>query len=345
MKTTFCLLLSLTPTLFADTAADYVNFIRQTQADTEVEWDVSVASTGVSLSPEGVGEKGSYFQLWSIHSPSAHQYLLDEQYVSSYLPTAKIEIATRDPYTSVKRTRVDQPFSVKVTVAGLEDGTSGLPPEEIPDAALNVAFSHSVVGYPEGSHALSSTGAIEPTMIREGYITANGDTVVTYTMTNLSGTNLTQVEGEETFTVSSLADYGVASAVLDSKRLQVWPVATGSISGPDRTVRYTDIPPITVVLDDLYPASETYVRVYRGAPTAAPVEPFMLPGSYVMLADSIPQNRSLLINDVNSYFKKEGPYTLEIIHETPFGFDILYQFHPLLVDRTIEYKGSMFTRE
>lgn len=340
MKTASILLLALTPSILASPADDYVNFIRQTQADSGVEWDVSVASSGASLSPEGVGDPGSFFQLWSIYSPTAKTYLLDEQYVSSYLPTAKIEIQTGDPYSSVPRTRVDQPFSVTITVAGLHEGSDLT---DIPDAALNVAFTHTGVNYPDGAHTLPASGAPAPVILREGYITANGDTVVRFDVTNLSGADLTQVEGEESFTVSSLADYGVAQSVMDSKRVQVWPVATGELSGLDPTKRYMDIPPITVVLDDLYPASETYVRAYKGPPSGSPREPFLVQGSYVLVADSIPQSRNLVINDVNDFFKKEGPYTLEIIHETPFGFDILAQFYPLRVDRTIEMKGSIYT--
>jgi len=340
MKTATVLFFSLAAGLVANPAADYVNFIRQTQADSGVEWDVTVASSGASLSPEGVGDPGSFFQLWSIHSPTAKTYLLDEQYVSSYLPSARLTINTMDPYTSVPRTRVDQPFSVTITVEGLYEGTDLT---DIPDAALNVAFAHSVVNYPDGTHTLPTGAGAAPIMIREGYVKANGDTVVRYELTNLSGADLTQVEGEERFTVSSLADYGIAASVMDSKRVQVWPVATGSISGLSKTKRYIDIPPITVILDDLYPASETYLRAYRGAPSSSPPDPFLVEGSYVLLADSIPQARSLLINDVNDFFDKEGPYTLEIIHETPFGFDILDQFHPLNVDRTVEMKASIFT--
>ena len=345
MKTVSCLLLAFAAVLQADPADDYVNFIRQTQVDTGVEWDVSVAASGASLSPEGVGEEGSFFQLWSIHSPTAYEYMLDEQYVSSYLPTARIVITTADPYSSVARTRVDQPFTVRIKVDGLYDGTNALAPEDIPEASVNVAFAHTVANYPEGSHALATGSAIEPTLIREGYISENGLAVLDYSMTNLSGADMTQVEGEEIFTMSSLADYGIEASVLDSKRVQIWPVATGSISGLDPLKRYTDIPPITVNLDDLYPASETYVRAYRGAPASVPVNPFLVLGSYVVVADSIPQARNLTISDVNHFFKKEGPYTLEIIHETPFGFDILDQFYPLLVDRTIEFNGGLNTRE
>ena len=59
MKTLSCLLLAFSATVLADPADDYVNFIRQTQADTGVEWDVSVAASGASLSPEGVGDEGA----------------------------------------------------------------------------------------------------------------------------------------------------------------------------------------------------------------------------------------------------------------------------------------------
>src|SRR6056297_2513549 len=75
-------------------ADDYVNWIRQIQADSGVEWDVTVAPSGQSLSQEGVGPEGSFFQLWSIHNDTVTEYLLDEQYVSSYLPTAEITILT-----------------------------------------------------------------------------------------------------------------------------------------------------------------------------------------------------------------------------------------------------------
>ena len=49
-------------------AAEYVNFIRQVQQDSGVEWDMSVDQNGEEISPEGVSVDGSFFQLWSIHS-------------------------------------------------------------------------------------------------------------------------------------------------------------------------------------------------------------------------------------------------------------------------------------
>ena len=49
---------------------DYVNFVRQIQSDSGVEWDVSVAPSGEMLSPEGVSPSGSLYRLWSVHSIS-----------------------------------------------------------------------------------------------------------------------------------------------------------------------------------------------------------------------------------------------------------------------------------
>lgn len=335
--------LALATAMVAAPADDYVNWIRQIQADSGVEWDVTVAPSGESLSEEGVGPEGSFFQLWSIHNLTATEYLLDEQYVSSYMPNARVVILTGDPYTSVKRTRVDQPYSVTIFVEGLDDGSSGLDPSEIPEAAKKVEFTRSMLEYSGGTHAPPEDGGT-PTVISDRFVSTNGNNEFFYSITSLTGADLTQVEGEEIFTVTALEDYGVAASILDSRRLQIWPVATGVVSGIDTTVRYTEIPTISVELEDLYPKSETYVRAYLGSPVSNPAEPFLLPASYVKIADSIPQDRDLALKDLDDLFKKEGPYTLEVIHETPFGYDILDRIYPMNVDRTIEMKVNFYSR-
>jgi hypothetical protein len=347
MKIPLILSLSLLSVeLGAAPADDYVNWIRQTQVDADgnsLEWDVTVTPSGESLSQEGVGPEGSFFQLWSIHSSTAKEYMLDEQFVSTYLPTAKITILTGDPYTSVKRTRVDQPFSVTITVAGLDDGSSGLDPADIPEAAKKVKFDHLMMSYDEVTHQPVAGVGYESVAHTE--VTKIGDTVNFYEITNLQGVDLRQVEGEEVFTVTTFADFGTVASTLDSQRLQVWPIATGSLTGIDSTVRYVDIPTIYVDCVDLYPKSETYVRGYLGSPTANPTNPFLLPASYVKIADSIPQNREMALKDLDELFEKEGPYTLELLHETPFGYDILDQIYPMKVDRTIEVNLNLYSGE
>ncbi len=344
MKTARILLLLLPGTAFADPADHYENFIRQIQVDSGLEWDVTVGPEGQCLSEEGVGPDGSNFELWSVHIDTANDYLLDEQYVSSFLPNAQIAITSADPYSLIPRTRVDQPFTVSILVSGLDDGTSGIPPDEIPEAAKKVGFLREGMVYPAGSHTGEGSG-ITPSVISEGFIETNGQTVLDYPITALSGPDLTELEGEEIFTVSSLASFGSDASVLDSKRIQIWPIASGSLSGLDPNTRYLELPPIGVTLHNLYPSSATYVRAYHGAPDPAPTESFMLLGSYVLVNDSVPQERSLTIDEIDEYFIKEGPYTLEIIHETPFGVDLLQQFYPLQVDRTIEMKASLFSDE
>lgn len=125
---------------------DYINFVRQTQEDSGVEWDVSVASHSDMMSPEGVGEAGSIFELWSVHSSTASEYFLDEEFVSSFTPEVSIEIHTLDPYDVIPRARVDQPFSVSINVGGLLDGPG------VPEAAKKVFFTHDAFAYPEGLH-------------------------------------------------------------------------------------------------------------------------------------------------------------------------------------------------
>ncbi len=97
-------------------------------------------------------------------------------------------------------------------------------------------------------------------------------------------------------------------------------------------------------MHDLYPASSTYVRAYFGEPTTNPTEAFMLQGSYVLLNDSVPQERSMTIDDIDEKFNKEGSYTLELIHVTPFGVDLLAQFYPLKVDRTVRVTATIYSR-
>lgn len=323
MKTLFALI-SLVPVLaVADVADNYVNFVRQIQADSGVEWDVSVGAQGEMLSTEGVGPEGSHFQLWSIHALAAEDYLLDEGFVSAYSPSARITIETADPYDVVPRTRCDQPFRVTVDVGGLVLNPDGNP--DIPAAASNVHLRHETFDYPEGVHSLDGVAEPQGVELVSGYISENGLLRLDYPGTNLTGADLTKLEGEEVFTVSSLADYGFTEAVLDSAKLQVWPIADAVVSGLDSTVEYTTVPPFTVTLRDLYPDSTTYMRVYPGPPSAAPKpegEKIVL-SSYVLIDDRVPQDRELLLDDMREYFEGSDEFTLEVLHETPFGVDIL----------------------
>ena len=74
--------------------------------------------------------------------------------------------------------------------------------------------------------------------------------------------------------------------------------------------------------------------------------------SYVMMADeercmiedSIPQNLTLVLKDLDKHFTEEGYHTLEIVHETPFGSEILASSQ-IRVDRTVEVNGGLYVGE
>lgn len=341
MKTAIsAILVALTPLLWAD-EDDYVNFIRQIQPHSGLEWDIGIPGEGSQISPTGVSEEGDLFELWSVHSSSATQYLLDEQYVTAYTPNATIEIITADPYTSVRRTRCDQPFQVRFTVTGLLETTDPAY-ETAPDAAKIVDYMHAAFLYSEGEYAAAASS--EGIVIEEGTMNGNATATVTFAVTNLTGPDLTKISGEEVFSASALADYGVDATILDSEKLQIWPVANGSLSGFSADGYYEIVPAVTVILDDLYPSSTTYLRVYSGEPTATPTEVTIISASYVVIDDSIPQDRTLVLKDLDRFLNKEGVHTMELLHETPFGTDLLAS-HTIQVDRTVEFNGSILAQE
>ncbi len=343
MKKSVLLLASVLPaTLYAD-PDDYVNFIRQIQQDSGVEWDVTVPPSGNAISPTGVSSDGAFFELWSIHNESVSEFLLDEQYVTAYTPNATIRIVTGDPYRAIRRTRVDQPFQVQITVTGLID-ESDPNYATAPDASKWVDYTHSTFSYPEGGYTFKKVENPLGNVVAEGFMEKTARTSVTFFASNLSGPDLTKVTGEEVFTISAQADYGVSATVLDSEKIQIWPVATGTIRGTDPTEYYEQVPPIQVNLENLYPHSTTYIRVYEGPPTSSPAKYSVVNTSYVIIEDSIPQNRSLVIREVDQFVTEEGLHTIELLHRTPFGTDLLAstQVH---VDRTIEINGGVINQE
>lgn len=99
-----------------------------------------------------------------------------------------------------------------------------------------------------------------------------------------------------------------------------------------------------MTLSDLYPASATFLRVYSGPSSADPVDAQIVSASYVMINDSIPQDRPLSLENMDGYFTKEGLYTMELLHQTPFGTDLLYS-SAINVDRTLQFTGSVFSEE
>lgn len=338
-----------------DESADYLNFIIQVQNDehrtTHKLNDISPTGNGNAL--EGV-DSSSVFQLWTIHRTKATEYLLDEKIVSSYHPEATITITTGDDYEGVPRTRVDQPFTVSYTVNGLVTNDP-----KVQDAAKSVVLEHKATNYveqpapaqqPEGGLLGGIVGDTLGTVLGavkslQSVVDKNGATRETR-LTTLEGPDLTQVSGEEEFTIFARPDFGVEeSHQLANAKVQIWPIARGEMTGIDGNKRYLELPDVHVELEELYPDSTTYVRVYKGEPRTNPAQVHIINTSYVIVDDATPQDRKFSLSGKELGITEKGDYTLEIIHETPFGADILSQTYPLRKKGSLKVIGSLNTSE
>jgi len=291
-----------------------------------LEYLTPLAASGSSLSPEEVATR-SVFQLWTTHGTTGAEYLLDEKTVSSYHPQAEISITSADPYEAVPRTRVDQPFTVTYTVSGIVTDDS-----EVQEAAKSVIFDHRVTGYAEGEHEAGDNAAY--TTHDHDPITQNGEGSLAGVVTEITGDDLTKVSGEEIFSIYANPDFGVVGAsLLTSQRVQIWPVASGSISGVDPNQKYALVPTIYITAVDLYPSSDTYLRYYKTSdPTNTETSGVI---GNIRLTTTVPESKNWQIRDLDSSITEEGVYTLELLHTTVFNTIRLGSPLQLTVDRTI----------
>jgi len=325
----------------AQTIITYTNFIRQVQQPSGVQWDMSVAATspdGGTLSALAIDPGGAHFELWTVaNTTPLTNYLLDTKYVSTYIPTATVTIRSEDPYPAIPRTRADHPFYVDVTIIGLLSGATD------PAASKSVNLLRYVQSYGVGGVG-GGIDRSQATLLSTASIATNGLQTLTYTLTSLPGTPLTKRRGEERFSVFSLADYQAPSTQLASQFVQIWPVTDGTITGITQgQVIRAAMPQVTFTLNDLYPNSRTYAQVYKGSPvlgTAGTV----VPGSNLVINDSIPSNRVLVVNNYDSVLDSDGPWTMELLTETPFGIDRL-AYLSFTLDRTIVVRGAFTTIE
>lgn len=316
----------------------FTNFVRQIQVGSGIEWDVTVGDVGEQLSPLSINPGGARFELWTVRNSPISEHLLDHKLVGEYTPQADVLIYSEDPYAVIPRTRADRPFWVRIPV-------SGLLPEDpaAPDGAKRVKLQRFLQTYPDtGDMAgYDRSGAV---MHAEAFVDQNVVFEFNYPITSLPGGDRTQVAGEETFTVMSLADYQAPASQLASTFIQIWPVATGQIVGlaNGQKIEFS-MPAFEIHLDELYPDSHTYAQVYRGSPSLGTVGT-VVPGSVVNLSDSVPQDRVLRIKDWDKALQEDGVWTLEVLHKTPFGLERL-DYVTFDIDRTLEVHGSVTTIE
>jgi hypothetical protein len=309
----FCLVLvSLVAAVLS--AADSVgstHFIRQVQLPSGVVWDAAVSQTGSQMSMMEVDTGACRFELHAVDHESFACNLLASAYVGTYVPKATLVIRSEDPHGPIVRTRADRPFHVDVKVSGL------LGARTAPASFKSVKLLRRV----------QSTGVdinrSLATLLAQASITKNGAQTLTYALTSIPGTDRTKVRGEERFSVYSVADSLVAETQIASSSIQVWPVASGSLTGMAQgPLTRLSLPQITVTLKDLYPNSTTYVQVYHSDPTLE-CDGKVVPGSALVVNDAVPQSRVLTLDGYGALLDDDGRWTMELLTVTPFGTDRL----------------------
>lgn len=328
--------------VFAAEIVSYVNYIRQFQMPADVTWDASdtVAVDGTKLSALAINPGGARFELWTMKSSSVTGltgYLLESCYVGTYIPVATVAVRSEDVTSAIPRTRADRPFQVDVTITGLLNGATD------PEPSKSVKFFRHVQSYGAGGTGIG-IDRTQATLLTQSSITTNGSQTLSYLVTSIPGANRTKIRGEERFSIFSLEDYQAPESQLASQFIQVWPVADGTISGiaNNQMIKFS-LPPVTLALNDLYPSSTTYAQVYKGDPVLGTAGT-IIPGSAVVISDSVPQNRVLSVTSYENVFPSDGRWTMEIVTVTPFGTDRLH-YVTFDLDRTINMNTTVTTVE
>ena len=320
--------------------ATYTNFIRQAQLPTGVQWDATVAATGTQLSALAIDPGGARFELWTVKSTPLTSYLLDSRYVGTYVPMASVVIRSQDPYPAIPRTRADRPFYVDIVVTGLLNGATD------PVASKSVKLLRYRQSYGVGGTGVSIDRTQAEWMQPAVSIGTNGPRTLTYVLTSLLGADRAKVRGEERFSVFSLEDPDCQApeSQLASQYIQIWPVADGSITGlvQDQVLR-TTVPQVTLTLNDLYPYSTTYTQVYKGNPQLG-ITGAIVPGSALVVNETVPQNRVLLVSGYEAVFNENGRWTMELLTVTPFGIDRL-AYVSFDLDITMKVRATSVTVE
>lgn len=319
--------LFLTLTAIHASADSYVNFVRQSQQGTGVVWDMPVAATGNGPSALAIETGGSLFQLWTIEQTKNQDYLLDQKLVGAYLPKADIKITTLDPFAPYPRTRVDQPFTVRIDVAGLLTGNG------LPEAATKVLIEQHIQSYAAGQTTLQPAAVQGNTPLTSGMLSSNGPTILKFPASSLKSSDPTKATGEEHFVVHALSDGSISQTQIASAYVQVLPIASGAIIGiqPGQRFRY-QIPSIQLNLNDLYPRSDTYFMLYEG--TGANGAPGTVVASFPMDRDRT-DSQIAMVPDLGSKFTKDGTYTVALMSSTVYGTELLCDPITFSVNRSL----------
>ncbi|MFK7852376.1 MAG: hypothetical protein AB8D78_15480 [Akkermansiaceae bacterium] len=320
----------------------YTNFIRQVQLPSSVEADQTdetyVASSGQQESTLEINPGGARFELHTVSSDPFVSYLLDTRYVGAYVPQAEVTIRTEDVNSLVPRTRADRPFFVDVKIEGLRSGVDD------PVSSKSVTFYHHVQSYGENGDG-TNIDREQAILNTQSTISENGTEILTFALSAVPGANRAKVRGEERFSIFSLPDYQAPASQLATQFIQVWPVADGTLSGiADGQAIGFSPPTVTIAVNDIYPKARIYAQVYKGSKRDDGFMGTIVPGSAVVVNESVPQDRLLTVSDWDSIITENGTWTMELLTSTVFGIDRLDHV-TFEVDRTMTINGTVTTIE
>jgi hypothetical protein len=276
-----------------------------------VQWDQPTDATPATAYPRS----GTLIQSWSIDSSRGLEFLADQKITASYLPSAEITVRTLDPEGRIPRTRVDQPFTVEIQAAGLLTGPG------MPVSASSVLLERHLANYLPDDDCLDPAAVRSGTPSASGLIRANGITKLRFAASALRAADPTKACGEEHFVIHVPAADSLPHTQLAAAVVQVWPVASATISGisPGETLTGR-LPELSLALHDLYPHSDTSLLLFEGTQiNGAEGTPIM----------SFPLNRKTCeshvigVSDLDAKISANGTYTLALVSETVFGRELL----------------------
>ena len=309
--------------------APYVNFIRQYQQNSGVTWDMPVDAKGTGTSPLALESGGALFQLWTIDQEQTVDYLLDQKLVGAYLPKALVTITTLDPAGTMPRTRIDQPFTVHIALADLLTG------EGLPASATSVLLQRHLASYTAESRVLDPAVVAASPPMSSVVLGSNGSTVLRFQASSLQAANPLKASGEEHFIVHAIPDQASSTPTqLAAAYVQVWPVASGSIKGINNgdKLRFK-APRLELLLDDLYPRSDTYLMLFTGS---------SVNGNEGEIVSAFPMDRDVSeshvigIDDLDSFITEDGTYTLALVSDTVYGREALCEPVTFEISRTLQ---------
>ena len=351
-KTCFTTLIALiTASSAAFAEGDFIREIHQ-EDGIDIVHDVAVNDDEGAITSEPLETDLSTFILYTTVETTENGRTtsslkeLDRESVGTFVPTGTITFESEDPH-SPPRTRADQPYGVKLTIAGLQSSA------EAPTYAKQVEVSRSYRLYDADTYAPSTDEADQGEYADTFEFKHNGIYHDEAISQRLPGDSPTLATGEETVTIRLDPSAPVQSSKIESGTIQIWPVASAGIIGLEEGKKYAKIPnDATLVLDKIYPESITYAQIYKGSRAFGTVGT-PVPSSVISYGGTdaeptmVPQKALLSLSDLSTFFDKDGTYTMEILTITPFNngepellADISFEY-----DRVITFRGGMTNME